>query len=423
MIILIFCQLSQALSDLGVNSDTDAQYDLANVHTHRPVCEPFVDAIDSTFADSVGFLLSVSDLGGSDDLRIDQSALFGHKISKPSEYSIEHDCELDDDIVETPIDEFDIGITLPTNVKSQIRENILKNYVNIDKSSVVAPHYEMTLHLSDDVPFYCHPRRLSYSEKNEVNDMINELLAQGVIRHSESPYASPIVLVKKKNGKTRMCVDYRTLNKKTIRNNYPLPLVDDCLEYLSRKTIFTLLDLKSGFHQVNVSESSRKYTSFVTPSGQYEYLKMPFGLKNAPAVFQKFINRILADFIAKKQVVVYMDDILIASTNMIDHINLLNDVLRCIAKNGLELQLNKCLFAHESLEYFGFVVSSEGIRPGTRKVEEVLNYPVPTSVHSVHSFIGLCSFLDVSFLSFLKLHIRFISCSVKTPRSTLINIV
>lgn len=382
------------LSDLKSNIGSVAACDSSNAgnsHT-RHTSEFFADEIDATFADNVGVLLSVSDLSGGDNLRIDRNALFGHTINRPSEYSIEHDCELDDDQPEISADQFDIGPTWPVSTKNQIRDLISSNYVNVSEASVVVPHYEMSLQLVDDVPFYSRPRRLSHFEKIEVDQMVEEMLEQGVVRHSESPYASPIVLVKKKNGKTRMCVDYRTLNKKTVRNNFPLPLVDDCLEYLNKKKVFTLLDLKSGFHQVKVAESSRKYTSFVTPSGQYEYLKMPFGLKNAPAVFQKFINRILADFIAKKEIVVYMDDILVASTNLDDHMKLLSDVLSCIAKNGLKLQLSKCLFVHETLEYLGFVVSSDGIRPGTRKVEDVSNYPVPTSVHSVHSFIGLCSF-------------------------------
>lgn len=121
-----------------------------------------------------------------------------------------------------------------------------------------------------------------------------------------------MVLVWKKNKEVRMCIDYRPLNKVTVGDNFPLPLIESCLEHLSGKCIFSLLDLKSGFHQIKMDPSSVKYTSFVTPDGQYEYLKMPFGLKNAPADFQRFINSILREFIEADKLVVYLDDIIIA---------------------------------------------------------------------------------------------------------------
>lgn len=354
--------------------------------------EYFVDTVDSVYSDSVGVLSSAYDFSCDANLRIDHNMLFGNTTNNNSDYSIEHDCEIneiDPNLLEEP---FDIGPALPTEVNKEVQDIILKNYINIDQCSVNVPHYEMNIHLSDDVPIYSHPRRLSHSEKNEVNNMVEDLLNQGVIRHSESPYASPIVLIKKKNGRTRLCIDYRPLNKKTVRDNYPMPIVEDCIEYLCKKTVFTLLDLKSGFHQVKMAESSQKYTSFVTPCGQYEYLKMPFGLTNAPAVFQRFINHILKEFIVKREIVVYMDDILIASSSVNEHKNLLIRVLHCIATNGLELQLSKCKFLYEELEYLGYIVSAEGIRPGRKKVDDILKYPVPTTVQSVHSFVSLCSF-------------------------------
>lgn len=157
----------------------------------------------------------------------------------------------------------------------------------------------MIIRLTTDVPFHCPPRRLSHLEKTEVQKTVDGLLRDGVIRPSDSPYASAIVLVKKKNGQTRMCIDYLGLNKNTVRDNYPLPRIEDCIEYLEVKKYFSVLDLKSGFHQVKVHKDSIKYTAFVTPNGQYEYQRMPFGLKNAPSVFQRFINNIFRDLTEK----------------------------------------------------------------------------------------------------------------------------
>jgi len=148
--------------------------------------------------------------------------------------------------------------------------------------------------------------------------ILDEYLSEGIIRPIESEYASPIVLVKKKSGDLRLCVDYRKLNKTMVKDNYPLPLIDDLLETLVNKTIFSKLDLKHGYFHVFVDSESIKYTSFMTPLGQFEFMRMPMGLKNAPAVFQRFINKIFADMISEGKVVIYMDDIMIASREMVE---------------------------------------------------------------------------------------------------------
>lgn len=195
-----------------------------------------------------------------------------------------------------------------------------------------------------------------------------------------------------KNGQTRMCIDYRGLNKLTIRDNYPLPLIEDCLEYLEGKKFFTKLDLKSGFHQVKVSKESIKYTAFVTPNGQYEYLRMPFGLKNAPAVFQRFINNIFRDFIDKRLIVIYMDDILLATESFEEHKCLLEKVLTRITKKELKLNLGKCEFGNEHMEALGYSVSASGIRPSDSHLAAIRNYPIPTTAKAVHSCLGLFSY-------------------------------
>ena len=168
-----------------------------------------------------------------------------------------------------------------------------------------------------------------------MREIVKNLLEKNIIRPSNSPYASPLVLVRKKNGEIRKCVDYRPLNK---IYNYPLPLSETCLEHFGNKNYFTLLDLKSGFHQVKMDENSIKYTAFVTPDGQYEYLRMPFGLKNAPAEFQRFLNNVLRYCIEKGKLVVYIDDIIIASVGFYEHLDIIKKVLDTLRKNGLELR-------------------------------------------------------------------------------------
>lgn len=299
-------------------------------------------------------------------------------------------CAIDSDIYLN--DGIDVDPLLPVAFASGLRDLISCSYLNYDGPKVSASDAGMVIRLTSDVPIFSAPRRLSFREKQEVNDIVGDLLKQGIIRHSDSPYASPIVLVKKKSGETRMCVDYRALNKITVRDNYPLPLIEDCVAYLENKKYFSVLDLKSGFHQVRMSEDSAMYTSFVTPSGQYEYVRMPFGLKNAPSVFQRFISKILRRFTSTGRIVVYMDDIIVASKDFHEHVALLKDVLACVAENGLELKMSKCHFAYGEIEYLGYLVSSRGIRPSDGHLRAIRNYPRPRNTRELHSFLGLCSY-------------------------------
>lgn len=289
---------------------------------------------------------------------------------------------------------------------------IMENYVNYEGERKPLD-YEMKIVLNSSTPIFFRPRRLSYAEKCSVRKIINGLVAEGVIRPSHSEYASPIVLVKKKSGELRMCVDYRELNKITKRDNFPLPLIEDCVDYLANKKIFSVLDLKSGFHHVRLSDDSVKYTSFVVPDGQWEYLKCPFGLRNAPSVFQRFINRILRDFIDEGLIVVYLDDILIASVNFENHLIILKRVLQRLSEFNVELQLSKCLFAYSEVEYLGLIASGKGVRPGNAKTLAIEKFPVPKNSKETHSFVALCGY----FRKFVK---NF--SIIATPLQRLVNI-
>ncbi|XP_063360618.1 uncharacterized protein LOC134649717 [Cydia amplana] len=198
---------------------------------------------------------------------------------------------------------------------------------------------EMVIELEESTPVVYRPYRMSHAERTLVRNMVQEMLDSEIIRESSSPYASPIVLVQKKTGEKRLCVDYRALNRKTKKDHYPLPRVEDQLDQLSGNTLFTSLDLASGYYQIPISEESRHKTAFVTPDGQYEYNRMPFGLVNAPSVFQRTINKILSE--AKvKYAIVYMDDILIPSKDVDEGLQRLEEVLNLLKEGGLTLKLN-----------------------------------------------------------------------------------
>ncbi|XP_029162889.1 uncharacterized protein LOC114934371 [Nylanderia fulva] len=212
--------------------------------------------------------------------------------------------------------------------------------------------YKMTIILRDDEPVYQRPRRLSPSEKEKVTAHINEWLDKGIIQPSLSEYASPVVLVKKGTGETRLCVDYRQLNKKIIKDRYPLPLIDDQLDALQGASIFSTIDLKNGFFHVPMEKESRKYTSFVVPDGQYEFLYAPFGLCNSPAVFQRFINQTFRELIRGGVVLTYVDDLIIPSTDFEAALSGLEKVLGVAERFGLNINWKKCKFLQTRVEFW-----------------------------------------------------------------------
>lgn len=250
---------------------------------------------------------------------------------------------------------------------------------------------EMRIKLHDTTPVTYRPYRLSISEREKLNRIISELLENEIIRESDSDYASPIILVAKKNGESRLCVDYRALNRKTVKDKYPMPLIDDQIDRLQGHEFFTTLDLSQGYHQIPMAEESKHLTGFVTPDGHFEYNRMPFGLTNAPAVFQRMVHNLLS----KRKipgVVAYMDDIVLGSKSIGEGLEKLDQVLDLLQEANLTLNLKKCHFFKRNIEYLGFEISGEGVRPGSRKTEAVVSFPTPRSVHEVRQFIGLASF-------------------------------
>lgn len=287
----------------------------------------------------------------------------------------------------------------PLEFEKNFRE-ILDKYFRADFNKHPETSYEMEIILTKNEPFNYLPRRVSIHERNELKNILTDLLNEGIIRPSKSPYCSPIVLIKKKNGSLRMCVDYRTLNKITLRDNFPIPLIEDQLLLLNNKKFFTSLDLKNGFHHVSVHENSIPFTSFITPHGQYEYTKMPFGLKNAPSVFTRYIRSIFDNLAESGNILIFLDDILIATENLEDHLEMLRKVFDLLIRNNLRLNFEKCKFVQQEIEYLGYQVDQYGISPTKKGIESIINYPVPQNIKQVHTFIGLCSYFRKFILGF-----------------------
>lgn len=255
----------------------------------------------------------------------------------------------------------------------------------------LASGIEMDIKLMSNVPVFSKPYRLPEPHRKFVRDKVNELIQAGVVRPSNSSYASPVVLVKKKSGDYRMCIDYRKLNSITVKDKYPLPHIEDQLGRLANMRYFCCLDLAQGYYQMPLSDESMEKTAFVTPDGQFEFVRVPFGLTNAPSMFQRLINNTLGE-LRHDKVLAYMDDILIPSNTIDDGLDLLNTVLQLFKNANLKLNLSKCNFFSTSIEYLGYEVSLDGIRPGKAKIESVIKFKIPKNVHEIRQFLGLSGY-------------------------------
>ncbi|CAD6208687.1 GSCOCG00012753001-RA-CDS [Cotesia congregata] len=251
---------------------------------------------------------------------------------------------------------------------------------------------ELKIRLVDpNVTVQRRPYRLSAEERQVVRDRVDELLKANVIRPSCSPFASPILLVKKKDGSDCLCVDYRELNANTIDDKFPLPLIADQIARLAGAKFFTCLDMASGFHQIPVETDSIERTAFVTPDGQYEYLTMPFGLKNAPSVFQRAVIKALGE-LAYTYVIVYMDDIMIIASTIEEALDRLQKVVSILIKSGFSFNFSKCSFLKTQVQYLGYEISAGEVRPSSRKIEALTALPAPRTVTQLRQFIGLSSY-------------------------------
>ena len=248
-------------------------------------------------------------------------------------------------------------------------------------------------------------RRMPFPVREEVSKQLQKMQDSGVIQPSTSPWASPVVLVRKKDGTHRFCVDYRELNSVTKQDTFPLPRVDDLLDQLGETCYFSSLDLASGYWQIKVHPQSQAKTAFVTHRGLHEFRVMPFGLTNAPAVFQRLMQQVLMGLNPNKGpdfVSVYIDDILVFSRTLEEHLQHLKKVLSSLAEVGLKLKPAKCQFIRQEVDFLGHVITPQGLRTSQRHVAAITEFPVPKSVTEVRRFMGLASYYR-----------RFVKCFAK----------
>ena len=238
-------------------------------------------------------------------------------------------------------------------------------------------------------PFFIPNYRLPISQRKRVEEMIKEMKKENIVRPSKSPYNSPLLLVPKKDGSWRMVIDYRKLNKQTVPERFPMPVINDVLAQLGGAKVFTSLDLMSGYWQIPLEEESKPLTAFSSHNEHLEFNVLPFGLTNAPLAFMRAMMQVLGDL---KNVMIYIDDIIIFNEDLETHLQTLKDVLDRLQKAGLKLKVKKCQFLSRELEYLGHKLNSEGLQMQEGKIKAILDYPAPTTIKALRRFLGMIGY-------------------------------
>ena len=281
-----------------------------------------------------------------------------------------------------------------SNSEKELLFVLLMEYADVFSFHSDLGRTDLTKHhidTGDSQPIHQLPRRVSPARRQEVRQLLNEMLKNDIIQPSNSPWSSPIILVRKRDGSTRFCIDYRKVNSVTRKDAYPLPRVDDILDTLGGSKWFSTLDLKSGYWQVEVDSSSREKTAFTTSEGLYEFKVMPFGLCNAPATFQRLMNRVLCD-VNWVECLVYIDDTVVIGRTFEQHLSNLGTVLSRLRQAGLKLQPAKCKLCQKEVRFLGHVISENGIATDPEKTAVIATWPVPESKKNIQQFLGLANY-------------------------------
>ena len=279
-------------------------------------------------------------------------------------------------------------LEISRNIIQQNEDVFSRSDTDIGHTNIATHHIE----LSDEMPFKQRPRNIPPSMYAEVKEHLQGLLDGNIIRKSRSPWSSNVVLCRKKNNELRMCVDYRQLNLRTKKDSYSLPRTEDILNALSRNKYFTILDMKSGYHQIEMHETHKERTAFtVGPLGFYEFNRMPFGLVNAPATYQRLMEECFCG-LHLDICYIYLDDLIIFSKTFEEHMDRLRKIFQRLREVNLKLSPKKCEFFKRKVRYVGHIVSSEGIEPDPQKVDKVKDWPTPTNPDEVRQFLGFVGY-------------------------------
>jgi len=295
--------------------------------------------------------------------------------------------------IKSELFKIDYNKNILTEIQVERIENLLIEYLDLFTStqpSTTSKVYH-SVDTQDSKPINQAPRRTSWSNRQIIEAQVQKMILDKIITHSKSPWASPIVLVTKKDGSIRFCNDYRKLNEITVKDAYPLPRIDDSLASLINKSYFSSLDMAAGYHQIPMDPRDKEKTAFITDSGLYEYNVMPFGLTNAPATFQRFMDFVLAG-LKWRILLVYIDDILVFSESFEEHIAHLHEVFDRLREAKLQLKTSKCFFFKKSINFLGHVVTAEGIHTDPNRIKAISEMKPPTKIKALRSFLGIAGY-------------------------------
>ncbi|KAH9267454.1 hypothetical protein BASA83_009993 [Batrachochytrium salamandrivorans] len=336
-------------------------------------------------------------------------------LGKPPDTSKTFESPLAPDTISTPVELGPIPCSLSDSISLEsmqadvypfvevspvsdvsVPPDILSSFSSLfseDQAETLPPHrdFDCSIDLKPgSEPFHGKIYQLTREEDKVMQEWIKDNLRKGFIRNSSSPHGAPCFFVKQKD-KLRLCMDYRGLNKNTVKDRNPIPLISELLRTLSTGKIFTTLDLRGAYNLLRIKEGDESKTSFITKYGQFEFLVMPFGLANAPAQFQRMMNSLFRDVIGK-HVLVYLDDIVVYSENMSDHIVQVQNVLRVLQDNGLYCKAEKCHFYKSEIKYLGYIISADGLRMDPSKISAVQSWPTPKKVRDLQVLLGFTNF-------------------------------
>ncbi|GKD11864.1 putative mitochondrial protein, partial [Tanacetum coccineum] len=281
------------------------------------------------------------------------------------------------------------------NVQGVAQDHVITHLIDEYADVLVVPtslppkrSYDHKIVLKEgSMPINVRPYKHPPTQKDAIKSMVKELLESGVIRESQSSFASPVVMVKKKDGSWRMCIDYRQLNSLTIKDKFPIPIIEELINELQGSAYFTKLDLRSGYHQIRMCTDDIAKTAFKTHEGHYEFLVMPFGLTNAPSTFQALMNYVFKEYL-RKFVLVYFYDILIYSKDLQSHYGHLKLVLSLLRHHTLFAKHSKCVFAADKVEYLGHILTRKGVETDPSKIESMKQWNVPKTIKQLRGFLG-----------------------------------
>lgn len=382
----------------NVNNKSKSNHTISNVQSKDVYPLPSFSNVDNNAS-----LYTISNVQGKDDYPLlsnhnvkrgvrTASTVSKGKIKNPNSTSASP--QRDDAVRET----------LRLNHMNDLEKEHIQKLITKHAKLFHLPHEYLTMtnavthkiQTTDDIPVHVKQYRYPQVHKEEIDKQIDDLLKKNIIKPSSSPYNSPLWIVAKKadskgQKRWRMVIDYRKLNEKSLADAYPLPNIVEVLDQLGSAKYFSVLDLASGFHQIGMDEKDAPKTAFSTPYGHYQFSRMPFGLKNGPATFQRLMDNVLSG-LQGNELFVYLDDIVIYASSLEDHERKFNKLAERLEKANLKLQPDKCEFLRKEVTYLGHIIGSDGVRPDPAKVSAVRNFPIPQNTTNIKQFLGLAGY-------------------------------